>query len=868
MKKNSKKPPFFARSFLKTLINAYEHDSLIGDFDEMYTTILKKNNRLKADFWYWAQLFKALPTFVKNSFIWSLTMLKNYLKISLRNIKKNKLFTLINLSGLAIGIASVVVIALFIRDELSFDNFHDYGERIYRLEKNVTLPGRTMEQHAITSGKIAGAMVADFPEVDNAVKIFEWRRQLLVKDDKKYYIENVLTADENFFEIFSFKLLEGDPKTALKEPYCLVISEEYSRKFFPDENPMGKTLNIQGNIYMITGIVEDPPKNSHIQYSMIGSWSTILDQDWLNNWRTQCMYTYLLLDDNNNADVLQKKFPGFMKQYMSNRINVYSPYLKPLSKIHLHSSQTMYDLNWKKGNINNIYIFPIIALFILLIGCINFMNLSTARSAKRAKEVGMRKVAGAYRSSLVKQFLSESIILAFIAMMTAVIISKLILPAFNNFSGKELSLGFENALPVLLLLFVVTLFVGLISGSYPAFFLSSFQPSSVFKGNLKTDLKNKILRKGLVIFQFIISIVLISGTLIVYKQLNYINKKDLGFNKDHVVILNNNLRRLVDKYESFRSKLISYPEITDVTGSRHIMGEDYNTYTVLPEGTTEDENWIVACIPIDYNFIPFMDMELIKGRNFSKEHGSDLTTSIIINETMAKKLGWEIPLNKRIDITRDRPDVFYESRVIGVVKDFHIKSLHHKFEPVIFLIHPEWMQRISIRISPQNIRGTLGQIETLWKEFDPDNPFEYSFLDENFDKFYKSETNLGKIFSYFTILTIFIACMGLFGLVSFTAEQKTKEIGIRKVLGASVSGLMVLLSGEFIKLIILANIIALPIGYYFVNRWLQNFAYKTHLGIMPFVLAGLSAIFVALLTVTYQTVKAAYKNPVDSLKDE
>jgi len=864
--KHDIKPPRIPEYLMGSMFPDEQYYTTVSDIEEDYRRLVVEKGSFYAGLWYWLQLLPAFAYFVPFKLKWSLFLFNNYVKTIYRYFRRQKGFTLINILGLAIGMAGILLVLLYVRAELSFDNFHKNKDNIFRVQKIVTYPERDAELHALTSGKMAGALVSDFPEILNAVKIFDWGRQLVTLDDQQVYLENVLSADENFFEIFSFNLLEGNRASVLEEPGTVVLAKDDAEALFPGENPVGKTIKIESNTYEITGIIENPPENSHLRYSMICSWATTLkDMDWLNNWITQCMYTYLLLDENSDVNELEEKFKGFMEQYMPTRTDTYALYLKPINKIHLYSSDVIYDLNFNKGNIYYVYLFPAIALFILAIGCLNFINLSTARSSQRAREVGIRKVVGAGRFDLMQQYIGESVMLSLAAMFLGMVLARLFLPVFNNLTGRQLGMSLPGDIFILIILAVIAVFVGLISGIYPAFVLSSFRPVSAIKGFSGITSHGNVLRKGLVVFQFAITIFLIAGTFIVYNQLQYIRNKNLGFNKDQMVVTSNSFRSDVNKYETQKNRLLTNTSILNVTGSRHMPGRHINTYQVYPEKRSEDENWIVACMAVDFNFIPVMGMELTEGRNFSREFSTDAETAIIINETLAKKLGWVNPLNREIFVDTERN---FKGKIIGVVRDFNVKSLHQEIEPLILYINPVETAFFLIRVLPDNIQGTIDYLKKEWKEYDPVRPFQYRFLDETFSSLYNAERNLGKIFTGFTFLALFTAGIGLFGLSTFIAQRRIKEIGIRKVLGASVSGIVLMMSREFLLLVLVSNIAAWPAAYYFAGRWLENFAFKINLDYVPFILSGITAVLIAVITVSFQSFRAASVNPVESLRNE
>ena len=805
-------------------------------------------------------------------------MFKNYVKIAIRNLLRNKLYSFLNIAGLAIGIACCVLILLYVQDELSFDRFHEKADRIFRVNSHFFISERTM--HFATTAHVQGQMFKDeYPEVENYVRFNQYGlRRVIRYKENTFYEEKFIYADHTLFDVFSFKLIKGNPKDALVKPNSLVVTEEMAEKYFGSDDPIGKDLRVNiDTLFKVTGVMENIPKTSHIRPDFFASFSSLnleptgnAAQDMLSNID---YLTYILLREGADYKEFEQKLVGFIDKYIgavlkglggSARLEV-----QPLTRIYLHSDLDS-ELE-RTGDISYVYLFSGIGLFILLLACLNFMNLATARSANRAKEVGLRKVVGAQRFQLIKQFLGESMILTFIALILSLLLASLTMPIFRNISAKDLTMGiFSN--PVLMAGLLALFFVvSIIGGSYPAFFLSAFRPVEVLQGKLKRGAKSSILRIVLVSLQFTVSIVLIIGTLIVHKQLNYIRNSKLGYDKDHVVALRIRNPETQKKYEAIKSELLRHPNILDVAASSSLpLGQnDFSAHHAV--GKPEDELIMLFGQIVDEDFIDTYKIEMVQGRNFSKEFPTDPEEAIIVNEAAVKKLGWQDnPLNKEIErftslTTRKK------HRIIGVVKDYHFQSLHEEIQPMILfnaVVYGGNYDRISVRVRPENIRETIGFIESKWAEFDSQYPLEYVFVDDQFDSLYRSEERLGQLFGYFTALAILIGCLGLFGLTSFTAEQRTKEIGIRKVLGASVPSVIMLLVREFTKWVLLAVLIAWPIGYFVMKTWLQNFHYRISLGFDTFLLAALLALIISIITVSYQSIRAALANPADSLKYE
>jgi len=796
----------------------------------------------------------------------------NYLKIALRNLKKHKGYSFINIAGLAISMACCILIILYIYSELNYDRYHENADRIYRLGTNFDV-GKMHANSAVSNHPIGPTLSRDYPEVLHATRIRPYMPRTLVEyKERQFFEEKIFYADNSAFDVFSFPMIRGDQKSALVTAYSLVITEKVAKKYFGDEDPIGKILRLNNDSdFTVTGIIKNVPQNSHFTFDMLCSFETLYRHNpeqrekWMGDFNN---YTYLLLQKNYDFRELEQKFPPLIDMHIGRILKLLGGkvefFLQPLTSIHLHSN--LEGEISGNSDIAYVYIFAVIALFILLIACINFMNLSTACSAKRAKEVGMRKVLGCHRGQLIKQFLSESMTYSFLAFFIALTLVQLALPLFRALSGTTLNFQFAEISWLVPCLIGFVFLVGLVAGSYPAFFLSAFRPVWVLKGHLKAGTANSRFRSVLVVLQFAISIILIAGTGVIMNQLNYMKERRLGFDKEHVVVLPIMEGSIMQSIETIREELKSYTGVVSVAASSNVPGNGASRHNAfLPQGFELNESQMMGAISIDHNFISTLDMEVVAGRNFSLEFVADISKSALINETAAQEFGWVDPVGKTItELTGNG----ITKTVIGVVRDFHVESLHKKIEPLYIENEPSGFSYISIRIRPRNVSGTMDFLRKKWKEFDSTGTFDYAFLDESFDSQYRAEERLGTIFSYFTLFAIFIACLGLFGLASFTAEQRTKEIGVRKVLGASVYGIVILLSKEFAKWVFIANIIAWPVAYYAMNKWLQDFAYRTNMGVWIFILAGALALIIALLTVSYQAIRAALSNPVEALRYE
>ncbi len=806
-------------------------------------------------------------------------MLKNYFKSAIRNMARRKGYSLINIIGLAIGMACCLLILMFVNDELNCDNYNEYADRIYRIVGSYRYGGRDF-QHGTVSAPMASVLIDEYPEVEEAVR-FRFNGSYIIKfADKSFTETRVIFSDATIFNVFSIPLRQGDPKAALKEPYTLALSKKTAGKYFGTDNPLGKIIKLANEKdYKVTGVFADIPHNSHFHFDIIASLAS-LEESRSPSWLRDNFFTYILLKPGASAQSLEAKFPGLIKKYLAPELEkllgqsvetLFTKgdvraefYLQPLRRIHLYSD-LMTELE-PNSDIKYVYIFSAIALFILVIASINFMNLTTARSAGRAKEVGMRKVLGSVRCQLIGQFLVESLVMSIVAMVIALMLVNLALPYFNSLSGKELTSADNYNGVMVLSMLVITLLTGLLAGFYPAFFISAFHPISVLKGRLKSGVKSGSLRSVLVVFQFTVSIVLIIGTLVVINQLYYIQNKKLGFDKDRVLILHN-AYLLDQRAQTFKNEMLKYPQIKNAAVSSYLpVPSSRNSAAVAPEGQWDNKTGTsVQHWTVDYDYLTTLGMKLAAGRNFSRSNPTD-TAAVIINQAAVKQFGWEKSLGKRLDrfFGEGKTETF---TVIGVVEDFHFESLRNTIAPVLLYLGPTG-DLISFRINTDNIHGTIDLLRDKWEQFLPGQPFEYSFLDERFDQVYKTEQRLGKIFGTFALLAIFVGCLGLFGLAAFISEQRTKEIGIRKVLGASISNIIRLLSLEFVRLVGTATLIAWPAAYLIMNQWLREFAYKTSLSIWIFLAAGMSAVTIALLTVGYQSVKAALADPVKSVKYE
>jgi len=743
-------------------------------------------------------------------------MFRNYLKTALRNIKRHKGYSLINIVGLAVGMACCILILLWVQDELSFDRFHENADGIYRVLQDINFADHSTTW-AITQGPLGPSLKEDFPEIINATRITGRGLRLTYND--KSYDEGVSMADGSIFEMFTFPLVKGDPATALSDPFSIVLTEEMAAKYFGDEDPIGKTIKANNQWdFQVTGVMKNVPSNSHLEFDFLIPFIFGRELNYtVDRWGNSQFRTYVQLAKGVPAQEVIQKISGYLFEKPTiekdARLN-----LQPLTRIHLYSN---YEYDSAHGDITYVTLFSLIAFFILLIACINFMNLATARSGNRAKEIGMRKVSGANKADIIRQFYGESTLLAFISLLLAVVLVWLLLPVFNNLAAKELSLDITGNLSILLGLLCIAILTGIISGSYPAFFLSAFQPVMVLKGLRLSSSKGSLFRKTLVVFQFSLTILLIICTIGVYDQLNYMRNRKLGYDKEHMIYfgMRGDMR---EKFDTVKNELLQNPNILGVTAASNVPTYGYYFSNSLWrwEGQNPDEETLMRAVLIDFDYFKTFGMEITEGRSFSKEFPTDATEAIMVNEEAVKAMGMESPIGKRLSLQDEN------FKIIGVVKNYHFRSLQQEIEPLILVYYPSYCRVLFARLKSDQIPQTIGYIENAWKKFAPGYPFNYRFLDEALDRLYRSEQRIGTLFRYFSILAILISCLGLLGLASFMAEQRTKEIGIRKVLGATASNIVALLSKEFTKWVIVAN------------------------------------------TVSYQSIKAALANPADSLRYE
>ena len=822
-------------------------------------------------------------------------MFANYLTVAIRNLLRNKGYSAISIFGLSVGMACCILVALFAQDELQYDAFHKDGDRIYRVVSEIRSQNGDRNVSIGVSGRLGPAVGDAFPEVETFARLYMNMGGIWFRNENQMSMENFCLADPNVFEFFSFPLVSGDAKTAIQAPFTAVVSESMARKYFKGGDPIGQTITVDERShrgdYRITGVMKDLPVQSTLKMDFVTS--TVLpgeaDRIWntwyeLAAWRS--IQTFVKVNAGASVARLESKLPAMVYERNDSEVELREAkpllryYLQPLTRMRLYSGvdygilpppSAMPHTRRLYGDIQRVYLLGAIAFFVLAIACINFMNLATARSARRAREVGLRKVVGAYRKGLIQQFLSESVLVALLALVFSVVIVVLVLPAFNNFLGKSLSLIAHGQVWWFLGLLGFAVVVGVVAGSYPAFYLSSFEPVDVLKGALQSRGWGAFVRKSLVVLQFSISILLIVGTVVVYRQLGFIQNKDLGFDKAHVVIMpiflrqratvNKNIDRLMMRYRTVKQAFLEHPNVLDATVCRQILGQRPGLPRVIrPEGFERADRFFLQ--QVDEGFIDFFDLELVAGRNFTPEDMFRYDKFYILNETAVKAWGWTEPLGKKVHRGNR------SGTVIGVVKDFHNGSLHNPIEPAAFIPMSSLGAWLMLRVQMDQFSETVAFFDKTWKQFLPSRPLEFRFLDEQLNQSYDAEQRIAKSTGVFALIAIGLACLGLFALAAFTAEQRTKEIGVRKVLGASVGQIVMLLSKEFAVLVLIANVIAWPIAYFALNGWLAGFAYRTDLGIDVFLLGGGLALLIAFLTVSTQAVRASLTDPVVALRHE
>lgn len=861
-----KTPPILATRLLLRFINGTERKTIINDLYELYDIHASRKPILYAWLWYWSHVFITLFHLIRYDMSRSTAMIKNFFIVSYRSLTKNKLYSLINILGLSAGLTCCTIVLLFIYDEFDYDRFHNDADQIYRIACELTTSTGRISRSTFTRAIMAEDLKKDYPEIIDAVR-FQDTKISLRNDEGFSGSELLLYTDPSFLTMFTFPFIRGDATTAINNVNDVVVTKEIAIKYFGTVDCMGKTLKMNDERdLVVTGILDDHP-NTHLNFRLLTSFATL--KSILNNKQNSrtLLFTYLKLRKDVNYRQFEQKIHEYIeRKYGTERAERYYYYLQPIKSIHLYSNIELDK--FFHSDIKYTYYYGSIALIVLLIACINFMNLTTARSIRRSKEVGLRKVIGARKGQLIRQFIGESVLLSVISMLFAIVLVYFFLPYFNDFTNKELSLDKWGDPFVLLVLLLIVLITGLISGIYPAFYLSAFNVADIIKSVNTQRLNGILVRKILVVIQFSLSLIFIISTIFVFRQIEYIRTKDLGYDMKNVItIYARGVFTSFSGYESIRNELLQYPIIKDITAFHFTVGQTYGKDGPFTgEGFSVDESIILNWSFIGYDYFRLLDIPFIDGRSFSREFSSDVDDAIIINESTAKFLGWENPIGKHIEYTHE--DI--KGKIIGIVKDYHAASLHQKIKPMVFKLAPDpmFLRTLAVRYEPGKEEETLELLKNRWHESFPDKDLNYSFLEERLDSDYSSELRTIKVYYFATLLSIMIACLGLYGLVSFSTENRANEIGIRKVLGASVARIVNLLTKEFILLVILANLISWPIAYIIMNKWFSKFAYRIELNTEIFVLSGVVLFIIVILTVGFQTIKTAFKNPVDSLRYE
>jgi len=862
-------PPKLANLILRWFCREDLLEDIEGDISEIFFKQSRDTSQRKASilyFWNVIRFFRwsnfRKPNMNNQNNV--MGMYKNYFKISLRSMARYKGYTMLNILGLTVGLASFILTFLYVQNEFAFDRFHKNGDNIYRLLIKNNISGNTGSG---TAGPWAPAMTNELAGVDNFVRIGSFGRNLFAVGDKQFYESNGALVDSSFFNFFSFEIVEGDLKETLTKPFSGALSESMALKYFGDESPIGKVIKVDNSQeFIITAVYNNTKNPTNLAFDYLASFDS--HSDWFkDDWVITNYASFIMLNANTSTAEIEGKFGQWLKGHLpEDEVVDMDLVLQPLKDVHLYSG-----FSRQPDNIRNIYFFTAIGTFILLIAIINFINLVTAQSAKRAKEVGIRKVIGASKSQLMHQFLSEAIFLVIISIFVASVIVIITLPFFNILSGKRLQFDIINNPQILITLFGITVITGLLAGTYPSFVLSRYKPVDIFKGKLSFFTHKQLLSKFLIILQFSMSIILVSSTLIVFKQLDYIQNKKLGFEKDHVLMVPLQNVRSPTKIEAITNQFLQNQNILSISASANRLGGGDWGMPFKYEGSKDDQPMFNRFMAIDDKYLETLGVRLLKGRNFSSEITSDIENSYLVNQSFVDAAGWEDPIGKTVQMPRRNKDgttKWVDGKVIGVVEDFNYRSLHTAISPMVLGFKPDWVSMLYIKTNGENIQSTITDLNNNWKDFISDKPFDYSFLDQSFNDLYTKEQQLSKIVTLFSGIAIFLACMGLFSLSAFIAEQKTKEVGLRKIMGASISSIILLFSKGFLILVLLSIIVSTPIAWYYNFKWLNSFAYSIDPDLLIFGITGLSVLIIAFITVSMQSLKIAYGNPVDSLRQE
>ncbi|MFC2134334.1 ABC transporter permease [Bacteroidota bacterium] len=845
------KPPKYAEALLKFFLPRRESEFLLGDYDYLFQEILEKKGRLLANLWYWFVVMKAIPSFIQHQVYWGIVMLKSYIKLAMRNLIKRKGYSFINIFGLAIGIACSVLIFGYVQDELSYDRFHENADDLY--------VATFSNGSVMTPTALAEYLKNEYPEVVKTTRLTRRSRVLFESESVRAFQTNGIIVDADFLSMFSIDLLIGNAEDVLSDPNSIIISESVAAKYFGAENPLGKTLKYENaNEFLVSGVFKDYPENSHIKCTFIVSNSLLEEygRD-MNTWQVNNIRNYVQLSPNASVESLNNQISDIVERHREQ--DKRTLFMQPVTNLRLDP----YKDDHGGGTITYVYMFSILALLVLVIACINFVNLTTARSSIRAREVGIRKTIGAHRKQLIYQFFGESLLLTVISLFFAILLVAILLPYFNEIASKNFSIEFILKQNMIYGILGIILFAGILSGSYPALFLSRFQPVKVLSAGTSSRKGGVGFRKVLVVTQFAASIFLILFSLVVFNQVKYLEGRDVGFERENIIYFGIG-NKFKNNVETIKSELLSNPKVRNIAlmdSPPYEWNSNAGSGDVFWEGKTSQQVKMVT-MSVDTDYLETIGLKMAQGRFFSKEYSTDKDEAYVINEAAARAMEMEDPVGKWLKIWD------YEKKIIGVVKDFHFESLRNEIIPMVMFVEPDWRYRACVKISSNQIASTIEFIQDKWEEIYPEYPFEYQFLDETLRNHYVREAATGNIVSTFTILALTISCLGLFGLSSYTAEQKTKEIGIRKVLGASALSIIKKISKEFVVLVFISNLIAWPAAYYIGQNWLMDFPYRAPISIWLFVYALLSALVLTIFTISWQIIKAARANPVEALKYE
>jgi len=858
---NENRPPKFLVWLLLRILPEYVDNTAIGDFEEEYSHIATDRGRTLANFWFSLNIVKSVPPFIADTIRFRLVMLKNYATITWRNIKRHKTYSFINIAGLAVGLACCLLITLWVLDERSYDRFHENCDRLYRVVVNLPSSGE-MRKIVATPPPLGPALKKDFPEIVETTRMSYWGSVPLRAGDKSFNENRMVVVEPSFFSLFTFPFIKGQGAASLRTPNSALISERRAESFFGNEDPIGKVIQVDNRFdYIVRGVFRDIPYNTHIrQFDLVLPWSHLDNMEWYesDSWGMLSYRTYVLLGEKASFQDVNQKITKLIQRYASgSRAEIL---LEPISDIHLRSH---YRLSTGLRGIVYVYIFSVIALFVLLIACVNFMNLTTARSFNRAKEIGMRKTIGALRRHVIVQFFGESLFMTLYALGLALALICLVLPEFNKFTGKQLNFHSIFNWQAVIGLIGITLFTGFLAGSYPALYLSSFRPVHVLRKVLQTGKKKSVFRRVLVVLQFSMSVILIIGTLVVYAQLDYIRNRKIGWEREHLISISLS-GEMKKSFDILKAELLKHPRILSVTAAySEPTNFESSSHGVNWEGKDAEEVVHVTLNLVDYEFLDTLNIEMAEGRSFSKEFSTDAMEAFLINETLAKMMKTESPVGAKFSF------IGREGQIIGVMKDFHFHSLRTGIGPLAMALgSDDYWNYALVKIHQDNVSSTIEDLNKTWKKLFPYSPFAFRFMEEDYERQYRSEMRMGKLTNVFAGLAVFIACLGLLGLTSFAVEQRRKEIGIRKVLGASAGNVLWILGKEFVLWVLVANVIAWPIAYYVMSGWLRNFAYRIGVGLEIFILSSLLTLAVAMAAVAFQSLRAATSNPADSLRYE